>query len=66
MYVRGYLQGSENGRVVTIDDWGYWYLTRIIQSLYYSPAATSESADRGRSIIQVSWYPDLIIAGGNQ
>ena len=31
-------------------------LTRIIQSLYYSPASRcSESADRGRSIIQVSW-----------
>jgi hypothetical protein len=32
-------------------------LTRIIQSLYYSPASrcinSSESADRGRSIIQV-------------
>ena len=27
-------------------------LTRIIQSLYYSPASRSESADRGRSIIQ--------------
>ena len=24
MYVRGYLQGSENGRVVTIDQQGVW------------------------------------------
>jgi hypothetical protein len=29
-------------------------ITRIIQSLYYSPASRCESADRGRSIIQVS------------
>jgi hypothetical protein len=30
-------------------------LTRIIQSLYYAPAtSSSESADRGRSIIQVT------------
>ena len=33
-----------------------YVLTRIIQSLYYSPASRcSERADRGRSIIQVSW-----------
>jgi hypothetical protein len=29
-------------------------LTRIIQSLYYSPASRCEIADRGRSIIQVT------------
>ena len=59
MYVRGYLQGSENGRVVTIasqQPHGFLPLrvTRIIQSLYYSPASRCESADRGRSIIQVT------------
>jgi hypothetical protein len=34
-------------------------LTRIIQSLYYSPASrsSSESADRGRNIIQVTVSP---------
>ena len=37
MYVRGYLQGSENGRVVTIEF--RVNITRIIQSLYYSPAS---------------------------
>jgi len=38
------------------------YVTRIIQSLYYSPASrcinsssSSESVDRGRSIIQVMY-----------
>jgi hypothetical protein len=29
-------------------------ITRIIQSLYYSPASRCESADRGRSIVQVN------------
>ena len=39
MYVRGYLQGSENGRVVTIEQiYIPIPLTRIIQSLYYAPA----------------------------
>jgi hypothetical protein len=35
MYVRGYLQGSENGRVFTIGKLPTLKLTRLIQSLYY-------------------------------
>jgi hypothetical protein len=40
-------------------------LTRIIQSLYYAPAgcSSSDSADRGRSIIQVSLAKRYITAG---
>ena len=31
MYVRGYLQGSENGRVVTIDLIGHTAITEMIK-----------------------------------
>ena len=37
-----------------LQQYGCQTVTRIIQSLYYSPASRCESADRGRSIIQVS------------
>ena len=33
MYVRGYLQGSGNGRVVTIDD--MWSVTRMDEKKIY-------------------------------
>ena len=33
MYVRGYLQGSENGRVVTID-WRYHFIFNLFEVLF--------------------------------
>jgi hypothetical protein len=42
MYVRGYLQGSENGRVVTIE----WYVYHIKQLCMVSERAY-DALDRG-------------------
>jgi hypothetical protein len=41
MYVRGYLQGSENGRVVTIDTiWRpFWFAMAAILNLVYMATA---------------------------
>jgi hypothetical protein len=47
MYVRGYLQGSENGRV------GHGIINPNNPVVILLSRSSSESADRGRSIIQV-------------
>jgi hypothetical protein len=47
MYVRGYLQGSENGRVVTIVNIGHWRTgplqTRPITDLAYNKLGPSQT-----------------------
>ena len=53
MYVQGYLQGSENGRVVTIDTPAGNPNNPVVILRFAILTSSSDSANRGRSIIRV-------------
>ena len=53
MYVQGYLQGSENGRVVTIDTPTGNPNNPVVILRFAILTSSSDSANRGHSIIRV-------------